>query len=146
MCLNGILTQKDKKAWMKGKPEIITAYKVVRQRMEKIEKIYPIYFSASIPFEKTNKLSKKKSKDRVETGFNLLSVRSTYRPYYHLFIDRKEALRWAEGISQRVVLKCEVPKKQITVVGTQSGSEVIITKEFTFIEGRKYFKEEKQCA
>lgn len=136
MCLNGILTQKNKKTWMEEKPETITAYKVVRI----IDgKVYPMYFKTNIPFEKTNKLLKKESKDRIETGGVSFSS-STYRPYYHLFTNKKEAERWS---SNGVALRCKVPKNQITVVGTQLRKEVIIAKEFIFVQGDEYFKEEK---
>lgn len=144
MCLDMRMIEKEEKEWLKSKPENITAYKVV---WEINNKIYPMYYNREEEsFQKVNKLKDKGIVEGIRVMTKGLAL-SRYIPYYHFFELRKDAEKWGSSRGKsEVILKCTIPKDQITAVGWQNDSISIIAKEFTFIEGSEYFKEEKECA
>jgi len=124
-----LLSLEKTKEWFKDKPDNITAYKVVEI---KDGKVFPSFFNEK-SFKKTNKLKKRSISQRTQADI----CHSFYQPYYHFFLDRRDAKGWAWGCE--TVLECTVPKDQITVVGRQADSLAIVAKEFTFVEGDEYF-------
>lgn len=133
MCLYRKWTSTEVSDWQKRQPDIIIAYKVVKTNGNKI---YPIYFyNHDKPFQKNNILEEKE--EEISTS----NKDSVYLPYYHVFAHRKDALNWA-SVDNEIVLECEIPKNQITAIGTQGKKgemRVIVTKEFTFVDGSEFF-------
>lgn len=130
MCLKIKWTEKQLNEWLKDKPEIVIAYKVAKMREGKL---YPLFFGKN-PFEKENKLddSYVKEMSKIETA----DKRSSYKPHYHFFADREAAKDWHVAELQEVLLKCEIPKTQITAmgIGEGRGDLTIVAKEFTFVK------------
>ncbi len=147
MCLDNLWTKARIKEWLKNKPEIITAYKVVKI----IEgEAYPAIYHDNGPFEKTNKEDKCSPSVAAahvvrKDGTELSHRWRHYPTLYHMFLTKRGATRWNDR-SDEEILKCKIPKKQIVDIGIQHDCIAIITKEFTFVEGDKYFKEETVCA
>lgn len=150
MCLDKIWSRKEKKEWIGNQSDTITAYKVVLENRAVIkstteesescwefgkEFVQAMFYGRASAFKKINKVTKKPKRTSVEGR--------TYTPYYHVCLTKKAAKHWKNGFKSRKILKCEVPRKAITAMGTQAGHVTIITKEFTFIEGDKYFEKEK---
>lgn len=150
MCLDKIWSRKEKKEWIGNQSDTITAYKVVLKNRAFVrgtseegesysefgkEYVKPMFYDGASAFKKTNKITKKPKRTSVEGR--------TYTPYYHICLTKEAAKHWKNGFKSRKILKCEVPRKAITAMGTQTGYVTIVTKEFTFIEGNKYFEKEK---
>jgi len=156
MCLSIRWGNESTKEWLKTFPDTITAYKVVLEKLhgwmdhKEVISVYPPIRTNTGPYKKTNTIS---SYDESRAGrINTGSKKGKYQPFFHLFLSETAARTWADEVSvidgEMVVLKCEIPKDQITTVGNQfstvrnqSSAAVIVTREFTFVEGDEYFDE-----
>lgn len=125
MCLDSKRSRARKKQWLEEQPDTVVAYKIVRE-VGRGNDLYPLHQRAYVPFkEKVNWI--KWFRIPAHTG----SEDSLYIPYYHLYHTLENA-KYVAGY--RKVMKCHVPKKCITAIGSQDGYTVIITKKFEFIE------------
>ncbi len=157
MCLNYKWTTEDRDKWLKDKPETITAYKVARKDWRtdypyktKKKQIWPPVFN-TFAYRKTNRLSILPPLIRSSYGRTKKYWQSDvtqYVPGYHLFSTKYGAEKWviSRGYDNEIVLKCTIPKKDVIAVGKQANCMVIVTEEFTFVEGNEYFKKETVCA
>ncbi len=155
MCLNIQWTNKQKKEWLKNKPKTITAYKVCSiYETDGVKELFPpVYAIEHGPFKRTNIMLKRELEDSGKLCWVKLSSTKTdsrsygsvpYNANYHLFSTRKAASKWsAELAGEMEVLKCEIPKECITVIGRQMNCVVIVTKKFKFVEGLEYFGKKK---
>ncbi len=146
MCLKSKWTEEKTNEWLKNKPETITAYKLVQviRTNDGSNRIWPPIWDDK-PYKKTN---------RIPGNLSLIPYISSqtsgekYWAGYHLFFTKRGAEKFAikRDVSWEIVLKCSIPKKDVLAVGKQYGCMVIVTKEFTFVEGDEHFGEKKQCA
>lgn len=143
MCLDVIYSKKEKNEWLRKQPSIITGYKIVSPNDTGIESVCMPEGSNKYLFKKINIIEE-------EVVFKYFSGIEQYRPYFHLFLNKVDAENWniiklreKYGGKSLILLKCEIPKRAITAIGEDNPGIAIITKEFTFIEGDKYFKEDK---
>lgn len=123
MCLGRACGQKAFQEWLKNKPEIITAYKAVDLRKVKGGHAVMAPVQDTVRYKKRNV--------RQVNG----PLKNKFSPYpyyanYHLFCRRYDAERWLSLWGTNVI-RCSVPKSQVTAVGNQMGL-CIVTKEFSF--------------
>lgn len=162
MCLRYKLTTEDKDKWLKSKPKLMTAYKVVKvgrnvTRGVDEEALWPPIFDMR-PYKRVNRISDDIKATPVITatfGRNKKTPRHPeYRAGYHLFLTREGAKHWTtlRGVHYEAIIKCRVLKKDILAVGRQCFHTVIVTKEFAIVGEDKYFldhetsiKEEQLC-
>ncbi len=151
MCLFMRMTVKQENKWLTTQPDMITAYKVVSIDEGKI---YPPLYDHTGPYQKTNKLREENIPlERSCYGSTYRLPGRAYNAGYHILYTKEAAIKWLSSYQgtyssgEAVILKCIIPKKEILTVGLQNEKDiVIVTKEFTFVEGQEYFEEEKQCA
>lgn len=137
MCLDILWTKKETAKWLKNKPDFITAFKVVEIGYLvgcSVEKAYPLFHDKMGGFCKINRIEQESSPTRVNS-------RMSYTPHFHACITKTAAEYWATGWRARRIFKCKIPKSKITAIGEQGGYITIITKEFTFVEGERFFTE-----
>lgn len=144
MCLDYKMTKKDKKEWLKKQPEILTVYKAVQIAMvDDRPALIPIIFDKGAkPFQRINTLREVKSllSEKREVTRYASGRPAEYVAYFHLYINKEDALGWTDGWSnQRETIECQVPKESITEVGEDGGS-AIITRKFTIVGQDKYLK------
>lgn len=151
MCLTYYWPEKDKNEWLKDEPDTITAYKVVIKNRAAIT-VWPPFFN-SLPYKKTNKIDIKTTPTTYASygktrDSSPVSEERRYKAGYHLFVTKYGTRQFIgeRRMLDAVVLKCLIPKDQVIAVGKENDCMVIVTKEFTFIGGDQYFKEEKRCA
>ncbi len=149
MCLETLWTKAEIKEWLKTQPDDITAYKVVKLgESDGKERAFPVVYWEYGAFKKVNKITRSivRRVPHVIVLGKYRQSRRSYETYYHLFLMKDDAQKWKEtGPSAMFckVLKCKIPKKAITDIGKQINGISIITKEFTFVQGNKYFGENK---
>lgn len=139
MCLDILWSDEKTNKWLRDKPDVIFAYKVVSVVNGNV---YPPMFATGHGlFCRTNKIGKNYCPSLIETVVDQIGLakRKTYRAYYHVFADSAGAIGWRGSREQ--ILKCVIEKNQVTDIGIQNGHVVIITKKFTFIDGKTYFGE-----
>lgn len=151
MCLDALWTS-SQKDWLAEQPDTIIAYKVVLITKSRLsdgwrDMVYPPVKTAYGKYKKTNIIGyfAKRHMARIWTA----NSKDKYLPFYHLFKTKFGATRWIDvmlrlRIGKFAVLKCEIPKDKITEIGRQDKYMVIVTKEFTFVEGDKYFAKEEE--
>ncbi len=142
MCLDSKRTYEKQKEWLKNKPKTITAYKVVKITKGRVS---PPIFDAYGPYKKTNIID---TYPRIKTFYSKgysVTMRK-YQAAFHLFLTKRGAEAWRNKSLNQIILKCSIPKKSVVAIGKQCRLATIVAKEFTFVEGDKYFKKEKQCA
>jgi len=147
MCLRVKYTKKQKEEWLKDKPEMITAYKVimtVRTEEGKI-KFYPLIFCDE-PYKRINRLHTNKDKDKnISVRYkNPRRDETSYIAYYHLYADKEAAQRWTCCLpTYRKIIKCLIPKNLITEIGEEGyyHSKVIIAKGFEIVGEDEVFQE-----
>ena len=130
MCLHHLSTPEKTRKWLKKQPDVIIAYKCVRIGSD--GKYYPICSHHGRGQERffprrINRIKWYRVEIRTCWGYQQF-----YKPYYHLFKYITPARDWADLECSRVV-KCAIPKKDITAIGTQDGSFVIVTKAFKIL-------------
>lgn len=130
MCLCTLWSKEKQKEWLEKQPDNIVGYKVVE--IEK-DNIYPCCY---VNRHNHGKFSPTKNKI-AETTEEMKNVKTMnglnyYTAYYHVFKTRKAALAWKTA--HDTILKCIVPKKSITNIGTQNDFIVVITKAFEFLK------------
>ena len=142
MCLHTLWTKEKTDKWLEDKPENITAYKVIFHYKGNPGRVFPPCYSSFGAYEKINKLGKAKQDDMIETYAN--KYFNKYKPFFHLFRTKSAADTWADGSLTKDLeaFECKIPKHAITAIGRQDGFVTIVTTEFTFVQGDKYFKEE----
>lgn len=158
MCLHTKMTTKQCKEWLKEQPDDIIAYKVA---WELVGEVYPPVYRNGIRYEKTNKLEKMPT---AKSSYGCTEDRPgrSYKAGYHLALTKngaKEFKHWLYGNKEKhsVILKCKIPKKAVVAVGTQasditkdnpvrSNEIAIVTKEFTFTEGDRYFEKKEKTS
>jgi len=140
MCLSRKYTAKQKREWLKDKPEMITAYKAVEVTTIGGRKQFspPIYDGK--PYKRKNRLQKPRegntSKKEITWCDTPKRGWTSYIAYYHLHVNRGGATRWlCLTSSSRKIIKCLIPKRLITDIGVegQEKSEVIVTKGFDIV-------------
>ena len=89
-------------------------------------------------FERLFDVHQRKVRTLEIIGPNLRSS-GKYRAYFHLYATLEDA--WYNKNKWNKVIMCEVPKKEITEIGTQSGT-VIVTKQFFILKEDEYLEEE----
>ena len=122
MCIDYKLSKRE---WLKDKPNVIIAYKVV---CKNCCDDYSSIFGRLEHFSKTSMNKIKGKRDPVHID----RFEEKYRPYYHLFVSKEGARAWRG--SDEVILKCEVPKAEIRTVGMQKDKKVIVSKAFRIVE------------
>lgn len=148
MCLDNKWTEEHKEKWLKDQPKTITAYKVAIER----KRAWPALFwrlgfakyRLASPFFSNNFYKKRnrirRERDQVRMGDNWMKDPNWYIPYYHLYLNLGSAqslqahLILTKECSDVKIAKCKVPKKLITEIGYDCGSDTIVTKGFTIIE------------
>lgn len=136
MCLHYVETDISKKRWLGKQPKNIIAYKIMRKKRGKY---YPLFTSHGHGFDsffprRMNRI--KGNRTTILSWFRLppgCHKAAHYAPEYHLFRYKKNAFDWGK-YRYAVIVKCEIPKKDITEVGTQDGFKVIVTKAFKIVE------------
>ena len=126
MCLYTRRSKKQQRRWLKSKPDTIIAYKTVRKFSGK--QYFPSTMNAEKPFSSSEMNIINGKRKRVWIDPNT----SYYYPYFHLFATLEGAKIW-RSLGDNIV-RCAIPKKSITVVGSQVGHTVIVTKAFKIIE------------
>lgn len=126
------ISDEEKKKWLKGKPETIVAYKAVVKYHED-GKYYPPFYSinnangAYAPMREINTISEEPPMQETLDSIGSEKT-SSYAPYFHFFTDKKAAR--VSFAMPNAVVRCEIPKKDITAIGEQNGAEVIVAKSF----------------
>ena len=144
MCIEYRWSDKDIKNWLEQQPETITAYKLVRIKKNKM---YSPFQRNRI--KENNRISKlsnrmKDRKNRVDVLDNEKhSYTKNYQAYYHCFMDEKEANRLYRASGEHII-RCEIPKIDITDIGEQWGRVVIVSKSFSVPDYKNILKENKK--
>lgn len=153
MCLSNAMTKRDQKKWLSKQPNKIVAYKIVSIYWQCGRwMIYPSCYKTNKAFAKGKNIKRKSSRFVLVNDYMDTWGPEQYRPNFHLFKRKQDAISWWHaGITEyginiggHAVVRCLVPKKQITTVGYQDKSLVIVSKEFTFSPAKKqkkYFEE-----
>ncbi len=131
-------SDKQKNAYLEDKPDIITAYKVVE--MEEIKGtdkygMFPLYVEIDgTQYEEYNELNTiEDDSDKVlNTKDKETKEQITYKAYYHLFAEKRDAEDWASLYKIRTVstIECVVKKEDIKDMGELMWSDVIVAKAF----------------
>lgn len=134
MCLDKRYTRKEIEKWLQDKPQKFIVYKAANR---KIGKHYPPNFERSKPYEKINEIKGKRNPIRIYYYHS--GARAFYRPYFHLFEEKGAAEYWHNVIHHSdgdipVVLKCEVNKKDVHVIGKQDCLSVVVVTKFKIME------------
>lgn len=152
MCLSTVWPDSKTKRWLKDKPKSVVTYKVVviKRKAGDKARVFPAVFDQNRSFKKTNRLLKREIEDEfsekwLKWGSDFeLGEEYKYQANYHLFVKKEDAERFITLPSEDIkILKCEVLKKDITAMGEQYNSTVIVAKKFEFVEGLQYFGEKK---
>lgn len=135
MCLDDIWSEKKKEKWLKNKNDTIILYKTVGKKGED-GRYYPTHKYRDISFNVNNRIGKN-SRGKIRS---FLCRDKHYRPYYHLFRYKKDALKWFSifyDVGNLAVLRCEVKKEDITEIGVQilvnRNCDVIVSRAFKII-------------
>lgn len=142
MCLSTVWSKEKTKEWLDKQPDEIKGWKVTSayRKVGGGYELCPPCFKAKCPaYKKTNK--RQRSANKIVAPCN----KAEYQPNFHLFMTRQDARDWWNMTWGYPIIKCSIPKSQITAIGTQSGHRVIVTKEFTFVPNekqKKYFGEQ----
>ena len=129
MCLDVLKSEEETEKLLKSKKDKIIAYKVV----DKTAKGYESFHFNNCPFHsrKMNRITNFRA--MITTNYSYVE----YNPYYHLFFCKegaREHIKGWWGRTNACIVKCEIPKKDITTVGKQDGEIVIVTRAFKIIE------------
>lgn len=134
MCLDIKRTDIQREKWLKKQPEMIIAYKVIwiQHPYTGPSKFFPQYFiNPNKPFKRKNRLRKRGTKVKCDRS------KGEYIPYYHLYASRISAERWKDSYHTKVI-KCRIPKKLVTDVGSEVGYSVIVTRGFDIVGEDRY--------
>ena len=143
MCLHTKWPKEKTQEWLNQQPgNTITGYKsvAIREKNKKEEEnvVTSPYFISQMPLTGYKRKNKKTFKQIITTKKLYLENKQCYKPHYHFFKKLRDLKSWT---SHEDHLKCTIPKKAITTIGTLKGKMVIVATEFEFEE--KKFKEMK---
>ena len=97
------------------------------------ERLFPPFFYAvKKPLKRKNRMSLLTRTFRKISEVYIDDDKSKYVPYYHLYADKKSAPASLAGLCRKVV-RCEIPKKLITEIGTENEHIVIVTKGYNIV-------------
>lgn len=136
MCLENKFSEKEKKEWLKNKPDTITCYKSVsvHRPLQNLARLYPPHFCHD-PIKRINKLEKPlkgEPSKKQYTTFKTSRRETSYAAYFHLYAyDPKK--------TTGKVIKCKVSKKDVTTIGYQWDKMVIVTRQYEVVGEDKYF-------
>jgi len=142
MCMTTKMSIKDKKQWLSKKPEMITAYKEVKiKELNKKQRLFSPY-QGGVAFKRNNVIEEELQKPNNKVYW--IEYENSYKParyvaYFHLFANKKSAKTLCD--TGNIIIKCKIPKKAITDIGTQWDRKIIVTKEFSIVEQNEYLKE-----
>ena len=149
MCIQDKKRPKDKEKWLrKWSGQVLHAYKVVNVYSGRV---YSMYANTCERFAIHNSISPTKKIISMGVSFEDTTAGdrqeypgcpyfTMYKPYFHLFKKKDDAEDYADGDYNTLVLKFEGPRSAITDIGWQDGP-VIVTKRFSFIGSRQYFRD-----
>lgn len=124
MCLSTVWPKKKQKEWLKKKKSPLIVYGVANKRANGC--YYPAFWNADRPYKLgLNELPERKRKVNAWTLGG-----GRYLPYFHRFITLKSAKNWRLW---GTYLRWRCYKKDITDIGTQRGSVVIIARKLTLL-------------
>lgn len=152
MCIEVVWDKQKQQAWLDQQPECFTVYKVVQQVKDEQNRvrIRPPALPNCLAENHSTQYYRKKNDQRA-IRLEPLSIpmegndqkRRSVLPHYHFYVNRDSALCSFLNGPNCLVLKCSVPKNDITTVGYQNGKiTTIITKYFEFVEGDQYFQQD----
>jgi hypothetical protein len=127
------MTKREQKKWLAKQPDEITAYKIVEVRprckdKKKRQRLYPAFYG-NTPYNKKKENRIKREKKKVLTWGG--HTNKEYRPYYHFFIDPVKAKEMVlRGWFEKQIVICEIKKEDITTIGTQYCTIIIVAKAF----------------
>lgn len=128
MCLYILKSEEEKNEWLKKQKETIVAYKSVRKDGGKY---YPSCYHHGHGGESffSRRMNRIKGDRIAQTTY--WGNKGSYKPFYHLFKHKTHAKNW---MCLCETVKCEIPKKDVTAIGSQDGEFVIVTKAFKIIK------------
>jgi hypothetical protein len=143
MCLTNIWSKEKQDKWLKKQRTTIRAYKVVYISGDGHP--LPLYYARpnEEPFSKVN--DQRNYTPSICYAYSPDEYRSIpYEAHFHLFLHKTDATEWAQytPLENCCVLRCSIPKADITEIGIQDGFTVIVTKCFKFVEKTKLLKEQ----
>ena len=127
MCLDTKKSRKELQKWKKTIPDEIICYKIVVNHSAGCEPLFSIYNPLRLLFSKKN--VSKTLKKRVKTFYG----KSTYYPYFHFYLKKSAAEKVKFSSLTTAIKECKIKKSVITAMGTQYKEDVIVAKEFEFV-------------
>lgn len=142
MSLGWMWTENRIREFIDQQRDTITCWKVVKVKTYRgIDRIYPLFQSKRRAFKRTN-VKKRQGPwiiSRTRNSFDNSFKEVSYRANYHLCLNYKEAYAFSTYDRKYRVVECEVNMEDITAMGREGNTELVIVKKFIVVDKCDFF-------